>query len=169
MQKRKGKTEKKSLLGFLTDWQVVRQKPIRFAIVTTVGFWVLFICVPAIFITELDRIFLLGGGLLYCAILSFMSVGLCQFDFLYRFSQWAKKHTKTRIIIAVGLLLLGGLFYLAFKIWPEFIVRTFLWLAVPMKVILGIVLLVIVVASISGWVKYVLRVKRRLKAYKTKR
>lgn len=161
-QKGKDKSEKKFSLGFLTDWQTARQQPIQLAIVMTLGFWLLFICIPAIFIQGFNRVVLVSTGLLYCGLLCFLAAGLIQYDFLYRYAQWCKKHKKVRIIIALGLLLLGCLFILAYKMWPEFAGRTILWSATPMMVIFDIVLLAILGASIAGWVKYLRRTKKRL-------
>jgi erythronate-4-phosphate dehydrogenase len=164
IRKEKGKTVKKLTLRSMNDWQTLRQKPIQFALVGAVGLWVLFFCVPVIFATPpVSRVSLLAGGFLYCAILSFMSVGICQCDFAYRYSKWAKTNKKTVIIIGAGLLLLLGLLYLAQKIWPEFMVRAFILIARPMLVISEIVLASMFVASIGGWIKYSRREKKGLK------
>jgi hypothetical protein len=161
MRNRKARTERKFPSGFLSRRQAVREKPIQFAAVMTIGFWALFVCIPAVFITQVNRALLLGGGFLYCAVLSFMSVGLCQFDFVYRYSRWAKRHRKGVIILTGGLLFLGSLLYVVCKMSPESMMRPFLWLAAPMEAILVIVLLSIVGASIAGWIEYIRGVRRR--------
>ncbi len=161
-QEEKGKSEKGFSLDFLTDWKAARQKPVHLAIVMTLGFWLLFICIPAIFIQDFNRVLLVSSGLLYCGLLSFLAAGLTQYDFLYRYVQWCKKHKKIRIIIAVGLLFLGCLFFLMCKMWPESVGRIFFRLPTcVMMIAVSIVLVAFVGVAIGGWVKYVRRANKR--------